>query len=115
MFSNDRNIETIAHLVEELKKYVSLKGEYIRLNIVEKAVRLITAISIMVIFFVLFLLALTYFSFGFAYAIATEIGNTWAFCIVGAFYVLLFILCVIFRKKLIERPLVKFLASILME
>lgn len=115
MFSNDRNIETIAQLVEELKKYVSLKGEYIRLNIVEKAVKLITAISIMVIFFVLFLLALTYFSFGFAYAIADAVGYTWAFCIVGAFYVVLFLLCVIFRKKLIERPLVKFLASILME
>ncbi len=115
MFSNDRNIETIAQLVEELKRYLSLKGEYIRLNIVEKAVRLITAIAIMVIFFVLFLLALTYFSFGAAYAMATVMGYTTAFCIVGAFYVLLFILCVIFRKKLIERPLVKFLASILME
>ncbi len=115
MFSNDRNIETIAQLVEELKKYVSLKGEYIRLNIVEKAVRLITAISILVIFCVLFLLALTYFSFGFAYGIAPVTGYTVAFCIVGAFYVVLFLLCVIFRKKLIEKPLVRFLASILME
>lgn len=115
MFSNDRNIETIAQMVEELKKYASLKGEYFRLNIVEKAVRLITAITITLIFAILFLLALTYFSFCFAYAMATVIGNVAAFAIVGTIYVLLFILCLAFRKTLIERPLVRFLASILME
>lgn len=115
MFSNDRNIETIAKLVEELKKYASLKGEHIRLNIVEKAVRLITALTIALTFAILFLLALTYFSFGLAYALAPAVGNTAAFCIVGAIYVLLFILCVVFRKSLIEKPLVRFLASILMD
>jgi hypothetical protein len=115
MFSNDRNIETLAKLVEELKKYASLKGEHVRLIIVEKAVRLITALTIALTFAILFLLALTYFSFGFAYAIANVVGNTAAFCIVGGIYILLFILCVVFRKTLIEKPLVKFLAGILME
>ncbi len=115
MFSNDRNIETIAKLVEELKKYASLKGEHIRLNIVEKAVRLITVLAIALTFAILFLLALTYFSFGFAYAISSIVGNTMAFCIVGAIYIFLFLVCVVFRKTLIEKPLVKFLASILME
>lgn len=115
MFSNDRNIETIARLVEELKKYASLKGEHIRLNIVEKAVRLITALTVALAVVILFLLALTYFSFGFAYAMANVVGNTAAFCIVGAIYVFLFIACIMFRKPLIEKPLVKFLASILME
>lgn len=115
MFSNDRNIEIIARIAEELKKYASLKGEHIRLSIVEKAVRLITALTIVLAVTILFLLALTYFSFALAYAMANIVGNTAAFCIVGAIYVFLFIACIVFRKLLIEKPLVKFLASILME
>ncbi len=115
MFSNDHNIETIARLIEELKKYASLKGEYIRLNIVEKAVRLITALTVVLTVAILFLLALTYFSFGLAYAMANIVGDTIAFCIVGTVYVFLFVACILFRKSLIEKPLVKFLASILME
>jgi tetrahydromethanopterin S-methyltransferase subunit F len=115
MFSNDRNIETIAQLVEKIKEYASLKGESIRLNIVEKAVRIITIITITFIFTLLFLLALTYFSFCLAYAMAPAIGYVAAFAVIGTIYVLLFILCCIFRKTLIEKPLVKFLASILME
>ena len=45
MFSNDNNIETIAQLVEQAKKYVALKGEYLRLTAVEKTVRLLTAVA----------------------------------------------------------------------
>ena len=115
MFSNDSNIESIARLVEEIKKYISLKGEYLRLNIVEKAVRLITAMAITLIFAILFLLALTYFSFSFAYAIAPTTGYAAAFAIVCAIYILSFVLCIIFRKTLFEKPLVRFLASILMD
>lgn len=115
MFSNDGNIETIAKLIEELKRFLTLKGEYIRLNFVEKAVKLITVLTISLIFAILFLLALTYFSFSLAYALAPSLGHVGAFALVGAMYVLLFILCIIFRKALFEKPLVSFLASILMD
>lgn len=40
MFSNDRNIETIGELVEELKHYVGLQSEYLKLDVVDKVVRL---------------------------------------------------------------------------
>lgn len=115
MLSNDNNIETIAQLVEELKKYISLKSEYIRLNVVEKAVRLFTVITMTIVLMIIFLLALTYFSFAFAYALGSLIGNAWAFCIVGGLYLAFFITCIICRKKWIERPLVRFLASMFME
>ena len=49
MFSNDKNIETIAEFVEETKKYISLKSEYLRLNVVEKTVRLFTVIMMIII------------------------------------------------------------------
>ena len=44
MFSSDKNIETIGQLVELVKHRIGLQGEYLKLEITEKTVRLITAI-----------------------------------------------------------------------
>ena len=46
MFSNDKNIETIGQLVEVIKHYIGLQNEYLRLDVIEKIVRLITALII---------------------------------------------------------------------
>jgi hypothetical protein len=114
MFSNDNNVETIAQLVEAVKRYVGLQSEYIRLDVIEKTVRLLTAIAIISVFVLLLIIAMIYFSFAAAFALETLTGRVGAFCIVGAFYLLLFILFVIYRKRLVEKPLVHFLASLLM-
>lgn len=115
MFSNDSNIETIAQLVEEFKKYATLKGEYFRLDLIEKTVKLLTAVTMTVILVALFLMVVTFLSFALAYALAPAMGHAWGFVIVGGIYAVLFILCILNRKTWIERPLVKFLANILME
>lgn len=115
MFSNDSNIETIAQLVEEAKKYVQLKGEHLRLSIVEKTVRLLTAIAVTIVLTVLFLLTLIYLSFALAFALGTVVGNVFGFLIVGGIYTVVLIIFLAFRKAWIERPLVRFLASMLME
>ena len=46
MFSNDRNIETIAQLIEVLRHYIGLQSEYVRLDVIEKVVRLLTVITV---------------------------------------------------------------------
>jgi len=115
MFSNDRNIETIGQLVEVLKHYIGLQSEYMKLNMVEKVVRLLTVATITIVITVMLTLTLIYLSFAAAYALEPLTGMAGAFCIIGGFYLLLLILSLIFRKRWIERPLVRFLASILME
>lgn len=115
MFSNDNNIETIAQMVEQAKKYLSLKSEYYRLSTVEKTVRLLTVLAMTFVLAVLLMLVLIYFSFALAYFIGSFIGNAWGFLIVGGIYMAVLIAFIIFRKKWIERPLVRFLASLLME
>lgn len=115
MMSSDTNIETIAQLVEVLKRYMHLQGEYVRLNIVDKVVRLLTAATISFVIVVLFMLALIYLSFAIVHTLEPAIGLAWAFAVVSAGYFGMLLLCVIFRKQWIERPLVKFLASLLME
>ena len=115
MFSNDRNIETIGQLAEAVKHYIGLQHEYLKLDIIEKVVRLITVITLTLVFSLLVLLFLIYGSFALAYALAPSMGTAIAFCIVAALYLLILILFFLFRKKWIERPVVRFLANLLME
>ena len=108
MFSNDKNVETIAQLVEVLKHYIEL-------HVIEKVVRLLTVITIMVVFCTILLISLIYLSFAAAFALQTLVGSLiWAFLIVGGGYLLLLIFFILLRRSLIERPLVRFLGSLLM-
>jgi hypothetical protein len=113
MFSNDRNIETIGQLVETLRRYVSLQGEYVKLDVAEKTVRLLTVFAITAILTVLLLLMLIYLSFAAAYALSNWVGFVGGFAIVAAFYLVVLLLVVTFRKRWIERPLVRFLAKLI--
>ncbi len=114
MFSNDQNIETIGQLVETVKHYVGLQSEYVRLDIVEKTVKILTVIAITAILCMLLTLMLIYLSFAAAYALEPLVGNVGAFAIVAGTYLFILLLFIIFRKQWIEKPLVKFLASLLL-
>ncbi len=115
MFSSDKNIETIEQLVKLLKHYIGLQSEYMKLDVVDKIVRLLTVFTMIFILVGLLILMLIYLSFAVAYALATAIGMAAAFCVVSAVYLIIFLLFIVFRHQWIERPLVKFLASILLQ
>ena len=115
MFSNDRNIETIGQLAEALKHYIGLQREYVKLDVIEKVVRLITVITLTLLLALLVLLTLIYLSFAAAYALAPHVGMAVAFVIVAAFYLVLLLLFLLFRKRWIEKPVVRFLADLLMD
>lgn len=115
MFSNDKNIETIGQLVEVLKHYIGLQTKYAKLDVIDKIVRLLTAAAMTIVLSLLLLLTLIYVSFAVAYGLQPLIGGGWAFCVVAGFYFLFFILCIAFRKQWLERPLVRFIANILMQ
>ncbi len=115
MFSNDRNIETIGQLVQLAKHYIGLQKEYMKLDIIEKGVKLITALILFILFSLILIAISIYLSFALAFAIAPTVGYTGAFCIVAAIYAAVFILFFVFRKKWIEKPLVKFISGLLME
>lgn len=115
MFSNDKNVETIGQLVEVLKHYIGLQTEYVKLDVVDKVVRLLTAITMTVVLVGLLVIALIYLSFALAYGLGEWVGNTLGFSIVAGLYLFILVIFVIFRHQWIERPLVRFLASILMQ
>ena len=73
------------------------------------------ALTVTVVLVGLLMIALIYLSFALAYGLGELIGNVWGFCIVAAIYLFILVVFIIFRHQWIERPLVKFLAGILMQ
>ena len=114
MLSSDKNVETIAQLIEVLKHYLGLQTEYLKLDVIDKVVRLFTAFALAVVFFMILIAVLLYLSFAFAFWLASFTGTALAFLIVGLFHLLLFIVFFFMRKKWIEKPLVHLLAGLLL-
>ena len=112
MLSSDKNVETIAQLIEVLKHYLGLQSEYVKLDVIDKVVRLLTATALTILFFMIIIAVLMYFSFAVACWLASWIGMAKAFLIVSGIHILLFILFFIFRKDWIEKPLVRFFVSL---
>ena len=116
MFSNDQNIEYIAQFVEEVKRWFDLRTKYTRLTVVDKIVRIITSLILIMAISVILVLFLFFVS----YAAANFLGQVFesvplGFLLVGCVYLLLLIIVYNARHALIERPLVRFLMSILAE
>lgn len=114
MFSNDQNIETIGQLIETLMHYAQTQGEYVKLTAVEKTVRILTVIAMTAILSILLIFMLIFLSFAAAAALAPAVGQTAAYAIVAGAYLVILLLVVVFRKKWIERPLVRFFAELLL-
>lgn len=114
MLSSDKNIENIGQLAQLLKHYLGLQTEYVKLDVVEKVVRLLTAAALLILFILLIIAVMMFLSFAAAYWLGQHIGMAPAFCVVGGFHLLLLVFFILFREKWIERPLVHFLANLLL-
>ena len=114
MLSSDKNVESIAQLIEVLKHYLGLQTEYVKLDVIDKVVRLLTAAALAILFMMIIVAVLMYFSFAFAFWLSSFIGMALAFLTVAILHLLIFVLFFIYRKPWIEKPLVHFLASLLL-
>ena len=114
MFSSDKNVETIAELIEVLKHYLGLQKEYIKLDVIDKVVRLLTATALSVVLFLILIAVLLFFWVGIGFWLGNFMGNTGTFLLIAGIHLLLLVLFVMFRKTWIEKPLVGFLANLLM-
>ena len=114
MLSSDKNVENIAQLIEVLKNYVGLQKEYLKLDVIDKVVRLVTALTLAIVLIILGVAVLFYFSFALVYWLEPLTGTAWAFFIMALLFLALLMLVFIFRKPWIERPLVRFLANTLL-
>lgn len=113
MFATDKNIESISKLIESFKRYLSLEARLWKIVGIEKAVRLSTLLLLLVAFFVMLIFAFMFLSAAAVFSIEPYIGIVGALLVVAAAHLLLFVLLILLRKPLIERPLIRLLTSII--
>jgi len=114
MLSSDKNVESIARLLVVLKHYFGLQKEYLKLDLIDKVVRLLTATALAILLFLIMIGVLIFFWIAIACWIAQHTGFTCAFLIVAAINAVILTVVFLLRKPLIERPLIHFLASLFM-
>lgn len=116
MFANDKSIDSLRQLFIEFKKYLNLQKEYTKLEVTEKLSVLLSMLIIVLLTVILGMMALFYLSFTFAYLLAPAVGGIIvSFSLIAAFYVLLAILLVSFRKRLVIDPMVRFIAGLFLK
>jgi len=114
MLSSDKNVENIAQLAELLRHYLGLQTEYVKLDVIDKVVRLLTAAALAIVFFLLIIAVMLFLSLAVAHWVGRYIGMAPAFCIISVLHLLVLLVVYVFRAKWVERPLVHFLAGLLM-
>ena len=92
MLSSDKNVATIVELVAELKTYFELKKDYLKVDLVEKVVKLVTALAVAVTLLIITVAVLFYFSMAAVYWMAPFVGQAAAFAIMALFFLLLLVL-----------------------
>ena len=113
---SNRISDNFSSMTENVKDYVNLRIDYIKLLLTEKIERTASYFMMSVIFFILGMFLILFISFAFVFWYGDEVGPTFvgALIVVG-FYVVVSLLIYGMRHKLFINPMVKHLAKIIME
>lgn len=116
MFANDKSINTLQELFSEIKKYFILKGQYFKLDMVEKLTILLSTLILILVLLVLGTMALFYLSFMLVYVVASALGSLiGAYAIVGIALIIVALVIYRMRHLFIVRPMAAFLAKLFLE
>ena len=115
MFANDKSIDNLESLFKEVRKYIELQGQYVKLDLVEKLTILLSTLILILIIIILSMMALFYFSFMLVYALALVGSLIGGYAIIGGVVLLLAILIYRMRKQWIFQPMVHFLARLFLD
>ena len=88
MFANDKSIDNLESLFKEVRKYIELQGQYVKLDLVEKLTILLSTLILILIIIILSMMALFYFSVERINPVSGVVCVLWTLLIL-AFFVLL--------------------------
>ena len=116
MFANDKSIDNLTELFKEVKKYLKLQGEYVKLDLVEKLTILLSTLTLIFDLIIVGTMAAFYLSFMLVYVLASATGSLVAgYAIIGGILILLAFIIYRLRQKLIFQPMVNFLARLFLD
>lgn len=99
-------------MLEGLKRLITLHIDYARLTAAEKLTVLLSTIAFYAMVVVFGAIMLIFLSIGVGHLLAATVAPEVAYLYVAAFYLLIFILLFIFRKKIFVDPVSKFISKL---
>lgn len=113
MFSNDHNVEIIARLISNLKRYGELQLKGMQLDVVSKLTLVLTLLVVALVLIGVVSIVVLLLSLALVFALAPIVGSlVTSCCLVAGGFVLLSVLLVLFRRTLLINPIARFLSSI---
>ena len=113
MFTNNKTIDNLQTLFTEVRHYVDLQKDYIKLDITHKLIVLLSTLILILILVVLGMIALFYLSFTLAYVLEPLVGGlTTSYAIITGGILLIGLTIYWCRQRIIIQPLTNFLANL---
>lgn len=107
--------ETLGQLFGGVKRLGTLYFEKARLKTTEKITILLATIAFTAVLMAVIMVCLVFISIGIGHLLATTIAPHWAYLFIAAFYVLLLVLVIAFRRPLFVDPISRFMSRLLVE
>jgi len=105
-------VNSFNQLFADIKDYVELQGDYVKVSFVEKSTKLLATVLFIIVVLVLVMSVFFYLSFSLAYALAPSLGYIASFGIISGIYLILLVVVAIFRKSLILNPLLRIMIDL---
>ena len=116
MMNKEESTNNFQQLYDDVKKYVELQTEYVKVEFVEKLTVILSTLLIIVLILILGIVALFYLFFSAAYLLEPVLGSlSLSFGIISGIFVFLAVLLYLFRKQIIINPMVKFLSNLFLK
>lgn len=109
---NENNQNSVHELLQSVKRLAGLHLDYARLTAAEKMTVLLSTIAFYSMVVIVGTLVLIFISIGVGHLLASTIARVPAYLYVAAFYLVLFILLFVFRKKLFIDPIARFVTKL---
>ncbi len=102
-------------IVDSVKRYITYNIDYARLTVTEKLAVLLSSIAFYCVAGLTVALTIIFLSLGVGHLLADTIAPIWAYVYVGAFYVLLLVLLIVFRQQLFINPITRFVSRLMLD
>lgn len=99
-------------LTSQVLRYLNLQLDYARLTVAEKLSVLLSTIAFMSLAVIIGMATLFFISIGVGHMLAMTVSPIWAYLLVSAFYLLLFVILIIFRKQIIVNPVSRMISRL---
>lgn len=110
-----RTEQQYKQLLQDTRDWLSLRGEQLKLVLADKLSQILGLVVMSLCIGLLLMLGMVFFGIALAGWLTTYMHAAFAYLIIGAVYLLLIVILVVFRKALIIRPFVAALCNILLE